>query len=257
MSSNPLQRAVDEVGHWLRREWSFADVGMHWDLTEDYDEVNAETYSYFRRFTDGMRLSDDCMAQGAHVLDFCARTGNGTLHFYQHGKVGSAVCVDVSERQGEICRQRLEDGGLERFLWVKVGDPVFPFRDGECDAVLCFETIEHFPKPGVLVVELGRVTRAGGVMVLTTPNVLWEPAHALAAVLGLHHSEGPHRFIGYGRLVRMVSGAGFEIARAETTVLIPAGPPAVVRLGEWIERETKDTLMPWLGLRRVLVCRKQ
>ena len=54
----------------------------------------------------------------------------------------------------------------------------------------------------------------------------------------------------------MIERAGFDIEQAETTVLIPGGPDWLVRLGEWIEARTKTTLMPWLGLRRVLVCRK-
>ena len=97
-STTAWQHACEEIQHWLRRDWSFADVGAHWDATEDYDDINAETYSYFRRFVDGLRLSD--LPVGARVLDICARTGNGTLYFHQHGKVGSAVCADVSAKDG-------------------------------------------------------------------------------------------------------------------------------------------------------------
>jgi hypothetical protein len=94
-------------------------------------------------------------------------------------------------------------------------------------------------------------------MVLTTPSVLWEPVHALAAVTGLHHSEGPHRFIRYGRLKRMVEAAGFDILRAETTVLVPAGPPTLIRMGEWLEERAGRWVLDWLGLRRILICRKR
>jgi SAM-dependent methyltransferase len=246
------QRTAAEIGHWLRRDWSFADVGAHWDATEDYDDVNAETYSYFRRFIDGLRLSN--LPPHGHVLDLCARTGNGTLYFHQHGKIGSAVCADVSHKMGQICTQRLHENGVEHFSWVPIYTYALPFASESFDAVLCFETVEHVAEPERLVAELGRVTRRGGSLILTTPNVLWEPVHALAAITGLHHSEGPHRFIGYQRLRRMVVAAGFRIERAETTVLIPGGPTLLVRLGEWIEQRTRHTLMPLLGLRRILVC---
>jgi ubiquinone/menaquinone biosynthesis C-methylase UbiE len=247
-------RTLEEIQHWLRRDWSFADVGAHWDSTEDYDDINAETYSYFRRFIDGLRLST--IPDGARVLDLCARTGNGTLYFYQHGKVGSAVCADVSRKMGDICTQRLREGGCTNFTWVPLSDYSLPFADGSFDAVLCFETVEHFPQPERLVAELSRVTRAGGSMVLTTPNVAWEPVHALAAITTLHHSEGPHRFIPYRRLLRMIEDAGFHIERAETTVLVPGGPKVLVKAGEWIEAHTRTWLMPLLGLRRVLICSK-
>jgi hypothetical protein len=101
------------------------------------------------------------------------------------------------------------------------------------------------------------VTKPGGTLILSTPNVLWEPVHALAAITQLHHSEGPHRFVGYGRLLQMVRHAGFHIEHTETTVLIPAGPAWLLKLGDWLEAKTKTSLMPWLGLRRILICRKE
>ncbi len=249
------QRLAAEIGHWLRKDWTFADVGAHWDAVEDYDAINEETYSYFRRFVDGLRLSN--LADDLHVLDICARTGNGTLYFHQHGKVRSAVCADVSAQMGEICRQRLLDGGFSDFTWLQLFDYPLPLPTAEFDAVLCFETVEHLAQPERLVAELGRVTKPGGVLILTTPNLLWEPVHALAAVTGLHHSEGPHHFLRYGRLERMVVDAGFAIERAETTVAVPGGPAALVTFGEWLEEKTRTWLMPWIGLRRVIIGRKR
>jgi|TARA_B100001964_G_scaffold217273_1_gene257197 SAM-dependent methyltransferase len=247
-------RVTDEISYWFRPNWTIADVAQHWDRVEDYDDINEETHSYYRRFVDGLRLSD--IPGGARILDLCSRTGKGTLHFHQNGKVGSAVCADVSPKMGELCKRRLEKNGVESFVWIQILGYSLPFADCEFDAILCFETVEHFSEPERLLIELGRVTRSGGTLILTTPNVLWEPIHGLAAIMGVHHSEGPHRFIRYHRLLDMVIGAGFEVERAETSVLVPAGPALLVRLGDWVEKRTKRSLMPWLGLRRVLVCRK-
>jgi coenzyme F420 hydrogenase subunit beta len=247
-------RAATELRNRRRHRWSFADVAAHWDGVESYDDFNRGIYSYFRRFVDGLRMSGPL--DGARLLDFCARTGNGTLYFSQHGKVRSAVCADVSSRMGEVCRRRLREAGVPDSRWVHVSDYSFPFADGEFDAVLCFETVEHFSEPERLLMELGRVTRSGGILMMTTPNVLLEPVHALAAILGLHHSEGPHRFLRYRRLLRMTEEAGFRVERSETTVLLPWGPAPLLRLGEWLESRTKRSLMPLVGLRRVMVCRK-
>jgi len=247
-------RLGEEIGHWRRGQWTLQDVGAHWDATEDYDEINAATYSYGRRFTDGLRLSQ--LPPGGRVLDLCARTGNGTLAFFEAGKIGSVVCADVSLRMGEICRQRLSNVGIRDATWLHLTDYALPFPDGEFDAVVCFETVEHVAEPARLVRELGRVTRPGGTLVLTTPNVLWEPLHALAAVAGWHHSEGPHRFIRVPRLRQMVEDAGFVVTRTETTVLIPFGPPGLIRFGEWLESLTRRTLTRWLGLRRILIGRR-
>jgi SAM-dependent methyltransferase len=249
-----IGRVKEEIGHWMRKDWTFEDVGRHWDATEDYDEINEGTYSYFRRFIDGLRLSD--LEAGSHVLDFCARTGNGTAYFFENEKVASAVCADVSDRMGQICVQRLRQCGLQDFVWQKVLDYSFPFDDEVFDAILCFESVEHFPDPTRLIREIGRLTRPGGSLVLTTPNVVWEPIHALAAIFKFHHSEGPHRFIQLSRLQSMIVDAGFEIESVETTVLIPGGPGWLIRIGEWIESRTRGWLMPLIGLRRVIVARK-
>ena len=254
MADTVWNRTIEEIRHWFRSTWTFEQVGAHWDHTEDYDDINSETYSYFRRFIDGLRLSN--IPDNSRILDICSRTGYGTLYFAEHGKVSSAVCADVSEKMGDICKQRLTEHGMTNFEWLMMHDYQLPFKDGEFDAVLSFESVEHFSEPEELVAEIGRVTKPGGAMVLTTPNFLWEPVHAFAAITKIHHSEGPHRFIRYKRLIRMVEDAGFEVEHAETTVLVPAGPKPLIRLGDWIEGLTKRTLMPWLGLRRVLICRK-
>lgn len=255
MAKGILSRVVEEVRHWTRSDWSLADTAAHYDyLAKDYDEINEATHAHFRRFTDTLRLAR--LPDRARLLEIFARTGEGMAYFYEQGKVGSAVCVDVSQKMGEICQQRLRAVGLEDFRWVQLLDYSLPFADGEFDVVLFLETVEHVSQPERLVVELGRVTKSGGTLVLSTPNVLWEPVHALAAITGLHHSEGPHRFIRYGRLLAMVERAGFQVERAETNVLIPEGPDWLVRLGEWLERRTEHSLMPWVGLRRFLICRR-
>jgi len=243
-------RARTEIGHWTRREWSFEEVGNHWDSTEDYDEINQETYSYFRRFEDGLRLSS--LTDGGRILDFCSRTGNGTAFFFVAGKVDSTVCADVSFGMRAACVRRLKEAGLKKWLWVPVHDYKLAVESESFDSVLCFETVEHFPRPELLIREMARVTKVGGGLILTTPNVLWEPIHAIASMLNLHHSEGPHRFIRLSALEPMIERAGFRIVRSETTVLVPGGPAALVRIGEWIEKHTRSTLMPLLGLRRVI-----
>ena len=145
MRGSAWGRMVEEFRHWLRPDWSFADVADHWDSTKDYDEQNSRTVSYFRRFVDGLRLSN--IPDGARILDICARTGNGTLYFAQHGKVGSAVCAEVSENLASIGKSRLDEAGVKNVSWLHLTEYTLPFDDEEFDAVLCFETTEHFSAP--------------------------------------------------------------------------------------------------------------
>lgn len=249
------QQFIQEIKYWTQSDWPIADVEAFFDdLAEHYDDINEGADSYFRRFTDTLRVTD--LPDNAHFLDFQARSGNGTVEFYKAGKVGTAVCADISTELGKICVQRLQDSGLETFRWVHITSYQFPFERDEFDITLCLESVEHFARPDLLISELGRVTKAGGTLILSTPNVLWEPLHALAAITGLHHSEGPHRFISCKHLRDYLAEAGFTIKHAETTVLIPAGPQWFIKFGYWLEDRTKHTLVPLLGLRRIIICEK-
>lgn len=40
------------------------------------------------------------------------------------------------------------------------------------------------------------------------------------------------------------------------SVFIPEGPGWAIRLGERLEARTMHSLMPWIGLRRMLICRR-
>ncbi|MBI4203259.1 MAG: methyltransferase domain-containing protein [Chloroflexi bacterium] len=254
MAPGIFKRTANEFSYWMHSTWTLQQVGDFWDgVAEEYDAINSKTVSYFRRFTDTFKLVD--LPDKARLLDICSRSGNGTNFFYGHGKVESAVCADVSVKLGEICQRRLDASGFHNYQWIQMKDYALPFRDGEFDVVLCLETVEHLAEPEKLVKELSRVIKPNGTMVLTTPNVLWEPVHAFAAVTKLHHSEGPHHFIRYRRLVNMIKDAGFEIQVAQTTVLLPAGPAWMVRMSDWFEDRLRTTLMPLIGLRRIFVCK--
>lgn len=236
------------------KDWDLSDVGRYWDGVEDYDEINKETYSYFRRFIDGHRLSN--LPKNSYVLDICARTGNGTLFFWEKGIVEKSLCADFSRRMQSACVERLKKAGVP-FQSQLIESIPFPFKDREFDVVLSFETVEHVPDPAIFIKEVGRVTRTEGQLVLSTPNRLWQPIHSLAAVLNIHHSEGPCRFISRRRMRRYLSDAGFDIVTERTTVLIPAGPRFLIKLGEYLENRIGRGLMNILGLRRIYICRKK
>jgi len=251
-STGIIRRALAEYRYITLRRWTYDDVGRHWDSTTDYDDINRKAYSYFRRFIDGLRLSG--ISDRSYILDICSRTGNGTLHFYNNGKVRSAVCADVSRGMLDVCRANLKDHKIDGTTAHFNGLPL-PFRDGEFDAVLCFETVEHMPEPAAFVKELARVVKPGGRLLLTTPNILWEPGHWFVAIFNLHHSEGPHRFLTRHHVLQMAREAGLALQTEETTVLIPAGPKTLLRFGEFLERVLPKSVLRALALRRIFAFR--
>ena len=249
-----FRKIIQEYKYLTQKNWSFQEVGDHWDKTIDYDEINKKTDSYFRRFVDAFEICR--IPQKAYVLDICSRTGNGTLYFWQKGKIRKAVCADVSSEMQKICTKLLSEAGVD-FQTKLFNKLPLPFSDQEFEAILCFETIEHFSQPGQLIKEIARVAKDKAEIIITTPNVLWEPIHSISAILNIHHGEGPHRFIHKRKLRRLIKEAGLAIIREETTVFIPAGPKFLIKFGKWFEKKFKNSLMPHLGLRRIFICIKQ
>src|SRR5262245_31626356 len=60
-----------------------------------------------------------------------------------------------------------------------------PVEDGSFDVVLCTEVLEHVPDPGRAVLEMARILRPGGTLLLTAP---------LGSIL---HQEPYHYYGGY------------------------------------------------------------
>lgn len=81
-----------------------------------------------------------------------------------------------------------------------------PFKDGIFDSVLCNEVLEHVPEPGTLLMEVARVLRPGGVLLLSTPQT-W----------GLHHEPYDfYRYTKYG-LAYLTRKAGLEVSEIVAT----------------------------------------
>ncbi|MDX8412001.1 MAG: class I SAM-dependent methyltransferase [Mariprofundaceae bacterium] len=243
-----------EYAYWTCRDWPITDVGDFWDSVTDYDDINEETYTYFRRFTDGDQIST--IPANSHVLEVTPRTGNGILYFYQQGKIAKADLADVSDFQMDICRKNLTKHGVP-FTTVKLTDYSFPYEDNRFDAVLSFETVEHMGSPETFVAEIGRVLKPGGELLLSCPNIVWEPIHWFAAIFELHHSEGPHNFPTRRQLHTWFERAALEIEEEICTILIPGGPRWLTGFGEWLEQWLPKVVVRSLGLRRIFRCRKR
>jgi 2-polyprenyl-3-methyl-5-hydroxy-6-metoxy-1,4-benzoquinol methylase len=249
-----LKRARLEYRYVTMGYWGFKDVGDFWDTVHDYDEIDDETYAYKRRFTDSLRMCS--IKKASRVLDIDCRTGNGSVFFHRHGLLKETVCITPSPMFRSVCQKRLAKHKVPGKTLLLRKLPL-QLKAKSFDAVLCFETVEHISNHVPFLKELNRLLKDDGELIVTMPNILWEPVHWLAAILAIHHSEGPHRFLRRRAIIGFLKKAGFQIRREETTVLIPSGPRWLTRFGEQLESAFKTTLMPWLGLRRIFICKKE
>lgn len=79
-----------------------------------------------------------------------------------------------------------------------------PLPDNSFDTVLCAEVLEHVPEPRQALLEVARVLKPGGYLVMSTPLLMY-----------LHNE--PHDFYRYTNhgLHHLVTGAGFRVEKIE------------------------------------------
>ena len=81
---------------------------------------------------------------------------------------GEVVLLDSSEIHVAAAREAL--AGDARFQVLLGNACALPYPDGYFDTAVCVRVLHHFADPGPLLLELGRVTRPGGVLVLEYAN---------------------------------------------------------------------------------------
>lgn len=246
-----IKTIIDEIRYLVTRTWTIAEVGAYWDKTVDYEEVSMSTNSYYRRFIEGFALIDN-FPSNPIVLDICSRTGNGSAFLSRTISIDKVYCLDYSNEFIRQCRKKLS-GLPVNFEAFHIDSYELPFESDKFDFVLCFESIEHVSEPGLFLKNIVRVSKKSAQIVLTTPNVLWEPVHLLASVLNIHFGEGPHTFIRRKILLDIFTQCGLRIEREKTTILIPGGPDWLIKLGNKLEKLLGEKIMKYIGLRRHFV----
>ncbi|MDD5469816.1 MAG: methyltransferase domain-containing protein [Candidatus Peribacteraceae bacterium] len=237
----------------MRKTWTMKEVAAHWDSVPEYDDINKGIDSYFRRFTDSAPLFS--IPKDAKVLDIDCRTAKGTCFFKERYTTAQFTCGAMSPTFRTRALAQLEKSGCAANVFVFEGLPL-PFENGHFDAVLTYETLEHTPWPDRFIAELSRVLKPGGLLVLTTPNVLWEPVHWFSATFHLDHGEGPHRMVPRGEIYRAFAQANLRVEQERSFVLIPVGPKWLLKFGKWMERILPERALRILCLRRTFICRK-
>jgi SAM-dependent methyltransferase len=109
---------------------------------------------------------------GMRVVDFGAGTCWSTRWLTQLGC--STVAVDVSQAALDVGRRLFErlpvvgdrpEPEFLRFDGVRIDLP-----DESADRVVCLDALHHVPNPGVVLAELGRILKPGGMAAFTEPG---------------------------------------------------------------------------------------
>ncbi|HEY4279102.1 MAG TPA: class I SAM-dependent methyltransferase [Conexibacter sp.] len=151
---------------------------------------------------------------GARLLDAGCGSGRELDELAARGRVSgvdvSAVAVDCARARGHADVQR---AAIERM----------PFADSTFDLVTCLDVIEHTPDDRESLAELRRVTRPGGLLVVTVP--------AYPSLWSAHDVRNRHfRRYRAASLRAAAAESGWSVLRDThfNALLLP--PAAVVRL---------------------------
>jgi SAM-dependent methyltransferase len=116
------------------------------------------------------------------------------------------ICADIDERLLERCREK----GFE-IVKADLNTETPPLESGTVDLVTAFEVVEHLWDKDNMLKEVHRVLKQGGLLILSTPNlVAW--ANRLLLLVGktpFYYDVSPKRPLskyGYGHEVIEVRG---------------------------------------------------
>jgi 2-polyprenyl-6-hydroxyphenyl methylase/3-demethylubiquinone-9 3-methyltransferase len=142
--------------------------------------------------------------------------GAGLGHFSSVAERHAAVVVPLDIAPKLVRRLR------DRFPAALVASATaLPFATGSVDFVVSSECIEHTRDPRKAVREMLRVLRPGGVLFLTTPNLLWRWSVGLAELLRIRRFEGIENWLSRPALHRTIVASGGEIIGTSGLHILP------------------------------------
>lgn len=222
---------TDRVLDAVRKETFGVDIGQNsW--------VTADEYDRFIRWLD--------LAPGHHALEVASGSGGPALYLAR--STGCHVLgIDANER-GVATASEMAAGSNEservRFTLVDATKPL-PFEENSFDALLCIDSMNHFPDRLSVLREWHRVLRVGRCAVFTDPVVVTGPV--TNDELALRSSIGLFLFVPPGVNERLIEQAGFRLVRQEDVT-----ENAALVSGRWhrARQAHKDDLLQIEGAQR-------
>lgn len=190
---------TDRVLDVVRKETFGVDIGQNsWMTVDEYD-----------RFLPWLELAAD-----HHVLEVASGSGGPALYLAR--TTGCRVMGIDSNERGVATASRAAaesgEGGRVRFSVADAG-AALPFEEGSFDALVCIDSMNHFPDRLAVLREWHRVLRPGRRALFTDPVVITGPV--TNDELALRSSIGLFLFVPPGINERLIEQAGFRLVRQE------------------------------------------
>jgi len=215
----------------IRSETFGQDIGQNsWTTVDEYD-----------RFLSWLDLRPE-----HHVLEVASGSGGPALYLANHA--GCKVTgIDASEAGVATATQSAVDSNQAdrvTFTVANANSPL-PFDDDSFDAILCIDSMNHFPDRLKVFQEWRRILRPGRCAVFTDPVVISGPV--TNDELALRSSIGLFLFVPPGLNEQFIEAAGLHLVRQEDVTA-----NAAMVSGRWHEarKRHKDALLKIEGEER-------
>lgn len=166
----------------------------------DYDSMDHSTVN--AAFVDDFLAivnSPTCGSAGVkRVVDVGTGTAQIPIELAGRPLQCSIVAVDLAEEMLKLGRRNVAAAGLGQTVQLDFADAKsLPYADGSFDAVISNSIIHHAPEPGIVLSEMFRVLRTGGVIFvrdLLRPDSLSEVDSLVCTYAGGENSHQRQMF---------------------------------------------------------------
>jgi 2-polyprenyl-6-hydroxyphenyl methylase/3-demethylubiquinone-9 3-methyltransferase len=188
-------------------------------IADDFDTLSNQ-YDTRRRLE---IVFDELLAgvdlSGKSLLD--VGCGSGQFSQWASERGATVTSLDIGVRLLAEARRRSQSRP------VAADACHLPLASNAFDIVVSSECIEHTTDPKGALREIHRVTRPGGVLVVTVPNQLWHFAITFANTFNLRPFHGYENWLRWGELRDELRRCGTTIEQLRGFHLVPPIVPAM------------------------------
>jgi 2-polyprenyl-3-methyl-5-hydroxy-6-metoxy-1,4-benzoquinol methylase len=200
------------------KELFYNTIADKWEKKINNRETEKRIKVIFDQLLNGVDLKNK------KVLEVGCGLGFFSKKMYRKGALITGI--DVGEKLVKITSKKIPGG---KFLVGSALD--IPFRKNEFDIILCTEVIEHTEDPKRAISELFRVTKQGGIIIITTPNKTYKPLFDLLSFLKIRLYQGNEKWLGTNELKTIILKNKGKITSERHFNFIYPSP-----MFDWLER---------------------